>query len=187
MRIQQKLCVWPGPRRGGFPRVGLEMGCHWKDAVRRVAPADWPGSARGDVHRDFKAEAEIGRGGGLPLHGAVPSRKRVSQCRVAAAGIESQSRMFVVFGTLAKRTRHDFHLMIFMSRRGQGTPIVTLVLMLARALYSALLYPGFPPLARHEVPVGDGHDSSHLAMLEAMAGAPDGYAAHGDFGVEGAR
>jgi hypothetical protein len=50
----------------------VKRGSGWEAGTpgrtRRAGDDETPRSARRDVHRDFEAEADFSRGGGLPLH-----------------------------------------------------------------------------------------------------------------------
>ena len=93
---------------GGF-RKGASQ-----DAARRVAPAGWPGSAIGDVHRDFKAKAHVAGSGFFPFHAVSPV------CLSRKTRLKYPQRIcwhgnhLLCFVNLQHRENMDWSLMIFM-------------------------------------------------------------------------
>jgi hypothetical protein len=68
-------------------------------AARRVAPAGWPGSAIGDVHRDFKAKAHVAGSRFFPFHIVSPEcLSRNARFEVPAAHLLARRSVSAVRG-----------------------------------------------------------------------------------------
>jgi hypothetical protein len=83
-------------------------------AAHRVAPAGWPGSAIGDVHRDFKAKAHVAGSRFFPFHTVSPEcLSRKARLEVPAAHLLARFSLSAVRGISNIRKiwigAHDFH------------------------------------------------------------------------------
>jgi hypothetical protein len=83
-------------------------------AAHRVAPAGWPGSAIGDVHRDFKAKAHVAGSRFFPFHTVSPEcLSRNVRFKIPAAHLLVRNSVSAVWGVFNIRKTwiepHDFH------------------------------------------------------------------------------
>jgi hypothetical protein len=80
---------------GGYRKKGIARHC----AAHRVAPAGWPGSAIGNVHRDFKAKAHVAGSRFFPFHTVSPEcLSRKARLEVPAAHLLARLSLSAVRG-----------------------------------------------------------------------------------------